>query len=345
MEVEYIQVGNLKPYEKNARKHEEYDISAIAESIKTFGFRDPIGVWSEQNIIVEGHGRYEAAKKLGMNEVPCIRLDDMTDEQRRAYGLAHNKTAELSEWDIDLLNGELDTLLDFNMEDFGFDLHLDDDPVVKDTKVLDPSCQHNVFENQELKQYPTNSFYGMPNIKATHTVGDKMLRFMDWKEVKDPENYIAHFFYDDYKFINAWREPEKYIEKLKMFKAVMSPNFSVYTDFPRALQILACYRRQWCGAFWNDNGIDVIPNVVWGDKDSYEYCFDGIPKHSTVVISTLGKKIDPMWNGTEGNLFLDGYNEMMKRLEPTAILAYGNPYEGLEGNVTFIKPYYREKFG
>lgn len=117
LNVEYIPVGQLKPYEKNARKHAEYDVGQIAESIERYGFNDPIGIWGKDNIIVEGHGRLLAAKKLGMTEVPCIRLDDLTDKQRREYAILHNKTAELSSWDFDLLATEIDGL-DFS----GFDI-------------------------------------------------------------------------------------------------------------------------------------------------------------------------------------------------------------------------------
>ena len=83
---------------KNARKHADADVSTIVKSIEEFGFDDPIGIWGENNTIVEGHGRLIAAKKLGMKQVPVIRLDHLTDEQRRAYALAHNKTAEMSDW-------------------------------------------------------------------------------------------------------------------------------------------------------------------------------------------------------------------------------------------------------
>ena len=121
MTTESIKIDDLTPYAKNARRHEPLDIDAIAESIKAFGFRDPVGVWGPNNIIVEGHGRVMAAKQLGLTEVPCIRLDDMTDEQRRAYGLAHNKTAELSTWDAELLPLEIEELPTYDMTAFGFD--------------------------------------------------------------------------------------------------------------------------------------------------------------------------------------------------------------------------------
>ena len=133
LKIEYLPVTALKPYERNARKHRDFDVDKIVESIRVFGFDDPIGIWSDQNIIVEGHGRLLAAKKLGMETVPCIRLDHLTDEQRRAYALAHNKTAENSEWDLDILPDELESIVDIDMSQFGFDLPEDEpDEVVED---------------------------------------------------------------------------------------------------------------------------------------------------------------------------------------------------------------------
>ena len=127
LKIEYLPISKLKPYEKNARKHQDEDVLAIMSSIQEFGFDDPVGIWSDENIIVEGHGRLLAAKKLGMKEVPVIRLDHLNDEERRAYALAHNKTAELSEWNIDVLPIELDNIHEIDMSQFGFDLSYGDD--------------------------------------------------------------------------------------------------------------------------------------------------------------------------------------------------------------------------
>ena len=121
LKVEYLPVSSLKEYENNARKHGEEDIGAIVASIKEFGFDDPIGIWKD-NIIIEGHGRLMAAKQLGMETVPCIRLDHLTDEQRRAYALAHNRTAELSGWDFLVRDEELANIAEIDMTAFGFDL-------------------------------------------------------------------------------------------------------------------------------------------------------------------------------------------------------------------------------
>lgn len=126
IKIEYIPIDELTVYERNARKHAEADIAAIEESIKQFGFNDPIGIWGDKKIIVEGHGRLIAAKRQGFTELPCIRLDHLTDEQRRGYALAHNKTAENSEWDMPILTEELRDLEKyFDMAEFGFDALLD----------------------------------------------------------------------------------------------------------------------------------------------------------------------------------------------------------------------------
>lgn len=122
LSIEYVGLNDIQPYESNARTHGKEDVKAIVESIQQFGFNDPIGVWHDT--IVEGHGRLLAAKEIGLDRIPIIRLDDLTDEQRRAYMLAHNKTAELSSWDFEVLASELKDIADIDMSEFGFDLDL-----------------------------------------------------------------------------------------------------------------------------------------------------------------------------------------------------------------------------
>lgn len=135
LKIEYLSVKDLRPYEKNARKHADADVSTIVKSIEEFGFDDPIGVWGNDNTIVEGHGRLIAAKKLGMKKVPVIHLDHLTDEQRRAYALAHNKTAEMSDWDFEMLESELGDITDIDMTNFGFSLDEEEEEkeIVEDT--------------------------------------------------------------------------------------------------------------------------------------------------------------------------------------------------------------------
>lgn len=341
-QVQWLSPGDLTPYERNAKLHPQTQIDYIANSILQFGWTQPIVV-DENNVVVIGHGRLLAAKQLMLDKVPVVRRDDLTEEQTKALRIIDNRIAK-TKTDMDILAEELNSIMDIDLDQFGIDMDQMDFNFMDDVEDEDrSSLQHNVFENQERMRFPSDNYYGFPTISATQTVGDRMIRFCDWKEVKDPENYIAHFYYDDYKFISAWREPDKYIDRLRRFKAVVAPDFSLYTDFPITLQILSCYRRQWCAAYWQSLGIDVIPDVVWGEKKSFKFCFDGIPKHSTVAVSTVGVKRDKEWNNETDSLFRDGYNEMLKRLEPTTILFYGDMIEGLEGNIIRSPSFYEEK--
>lgn len=116
--IVYLNPNELKPYEKNPR-HNDDAVQAVAESIREFGFKVPIVIDSDK-VIVAGHTRWKASGVLGLSEVPCIVADDLTPEQVRAFRLADNKVAELSDWDYELLDGELDGLEDWDMSKFGF---------------------------------------------------------------------------------------------------------------------------------------------------------------------------------------------------------------------------------
>lgn len=131
LKIEYLTLDQLKPYAKNARAHHPDDVKAIVNSICEFGFDDPIGIWGD-NEIVEGHGRLLAAQEIGLDRVPCIRLDHLTDEQRRAYALAHNKTAELSGWNFELLDAELSGIDNIDMSLFGFELPTEEPEIIED---------------------------------------------------------------------------------------------------------------------------------------------------------------------------------------------------------------------
>ena len=126
LKIEYLPIKKLKIDGRNARKHQDYDVNQIAISIKKYGFDDPIGIWGKENLIVEGHGRLAAAKKMKMEKVPCIRLDHLTEEERREYAIIHNKSAELSEWDFDKLEDELK---DLNFDDFDINWGLEEDEI------------------------------------------------------------------------------------------------------------------------------------------------------------------------------------------------------------------------
>lgn len=128
LNVEYVPIDTIKEYENNAKIHTDEQIEQIKKSIQEFGFNDPVGVWHGE--CVEGHGRIIAARQLGMTEIPIIRLDDLTDEQRRAYMLVHNKLTMNTDFDFELLDSELGDILDIDMSEFGFDIEIEEeDPI------------------------------------------------------------------------------------------------------------------------------------------------------------------------------------------------------------------------
>ena len=136
MQIIDKKIGEIKPYEKNPRKNDNA-VDAVASSISQFGFKNPI-VIDGNNVIICGHTRYKAAQKLGLDVVPCVIADDLTEEQIKAYRLADNKVSELAEWDIDLLGEELDGIFDIDMSDFGFSFTEEaeatgDEPINTDT--------------------------------------------------------------------------------------------------------------------------------------------------------------------------------------------------------------------
>lgn len=146
------------------------------------------------------------------------------------------------------------------------------------------------------------------------------------------KNSILHFYVDDYQFERCWANPNNYIDHLKKFKYVISPDFSLYADLPKAHQIWNCYRNRLLAAFWQARGVKIIPNVSWGDESSFAWCFDGIPQNSVVAISTVGTR-------SNKKAFLRGYRRMLKVLKPTQIIVYGKIYpEMKEKNLLNYEP-------
>ena len=121
MKIEVIAINLLKPYENNAKIHTPAQITQIIKSIEDFGFNDPIAV-DENNTVIEGHGRLLALKQMGRTEVECIRLDGLTDEQKRAYIHVHNQLTLNTGFDLDILEQELRSIEGIDMGAFGFDM-------------------------------------------------------------------------------------------------------------------------------------------------------------------------------------------------------------------------------
>ena len=136
LNIEYVDINSIKPYENNAKLHPREQIEQIKKSIQEFGMDDPIGIWNDE--IVEGHGRLIACKELGYQEIPIIRLDHLTDDQRKAYTLVHNKLTMNSDFDMKILNEELQKIVGFDMGDFGFPLQIEDIDIMNNGTYEEP---------------------------------------------------------------------------------------------------------------------------------------------------------------------------------------------------------------
>lgn len=191
------------------------------------------------------------------------------------------------------------------------------------------------YENIQRAIYEGIGEYQIPKIAPVQYMGCDWIGFNYANTAKDREKKGVHFFLDDYQFIRLWTDPNRYINILQQFAYVMSPDYSMYTDFPKALQIYNHYRKHWLAAYWQEHGIRVIPTICWSDKDSYEWSFDGEPTHGVVAISAVGTQNSKERKGK----FLDGYFEMVDRLQPTQIIFYGDVPGECRGNIVSIKAF------
>lgn len=317
--IEYIPIDQLKPYEKNARKHEQLDIDNIAMSIEKYGFNDPVGIATDKNIIVEGHGRVMACRKLGIDVVPCVRLDHLTTKQRREYAIAHNATAELSKWDRDILPQELE---DLDLDDFDFDFSafevIEQDDLPQEEKSNEALRTDDAFNYWDFDAERTEGEWQMPTLYPCYKIPKRMIGF-NYALTSTDYDACIHFYLDDYQFERVWNQPEKYIEILKRFDIVLTPSYSLYMDVAEPIKMYNVFRSRLLGQMLQDAGVKVIPIVYWADEKSFEYCFDGLPERSVVSTLTMGTNKEEIWKHWK-----KGMDELIRRKNPKTILLYGN---------------------
>lgn len=310
-------ISDIKPYEKNPRRNDDA-VHYVAESIRQFGFKVPL-VIDANNVIVTGHTRYKAAKKLGISKIPCIVADDLTEEQIKAFRLADNKVSEMAEWDFDLLGGELEELFDFDMSAFGFDIPEDDEePDPDEEKRNERERTMNAYNLDEFDGSATEGFYQMPIIEPVQYIPKDLIGFNYALSAKDKTSGI-HFYVDDYQFERVWNQPQMYLEKLLDFDCMLTPDFSLYLEMPIAMKIWNTYRSRLIGQMAQRYGMTVIPTVSWCEPETFNFCFDGLPKRATLSISTIGVKSDDYNFG----IWKAGVDEMIKRLKPRTLIIYG----------------------
>lgn len=325
MNIVLRKTKDLHPYELNQKKHSAQQIRNVAASICRFGWQQPI-VIDETGTIVIGHCRWMAAKRLKLEEVPCTVASGLTEDEINELRIADNKTNE-SEWDFEALGASLEGLT-FEGMDFTFDLPEAPQPQKEAPNEAEDDeggyfgdereRTMNRMRLREFDPFRAAGYYQLPTLEPCGYVPESMTRF---NEVVTGEYAdTVHFFTDDYRFERLWTYPERYIGVFKeRAKAVLTPDYSLYTDMPEALRIYNVYRSRLIGQMMQDAGLQVIPTLQWAQKSTFKYCFEGLPKFGTVAVSTVG-----VMSGGDAGIWHMGMREAIKRLQPTAILIYGS---------------------
>lgn len=326
--ITMMDVLKLKPYKNNAKVHTRKQIEEIAKSIDEFGFADPVGVWHNENgepEIVTGHGAVLAAIRRGIEEIPCVILDELTDEERRAFCHIHNQLTLSTEIDYDALKCDFETLStsEYSWEDFGFNtdnFNLDSFSSAESfgEELNERERTFAAYNMHLAAEVETEPDLGIPIIKPCNYIPEDLLGFNYAMTSEDKEKGI-HFFVDDYQFERVWNQPERYTEILKDYQCVLTPDFSLYTDMNKAVWIWNVYRSRLLGAYWQYCGLNVIPTLQWSDERSFDFVFKGLPKNSTVAVSTVGV----MRDDESFNNWKLGMTRALEEVKPKRILLYG----------------------
>lgn len=182
-------------------------------------------------------------------------------------------------------------------------------------------------------QYPVLGKWDIPAVKKQEVdlTNLRLIACSDTRIDETEQNRLCgvHFFVDDYRFRNIYNNPEKSLEKFSQYAFLLTPDFSTYADMNQWRQLESVAHSRWCGAFWQSKGLIVIPTVTWSTPSSYQYCYDGIEEGSIVAIGMIGCK-------NNKTAFLRGYNEMLDRIHPKAIICFGKPFPEMRGNIIVV---------
>lgn len=326
MQLVRKKLNELKPAKYNPRKNlksNSPEYKQLKGSLDKFGYVVPLVVNSDGTVIA-GHQRLKALQDNGIVEEDVVEVDLNKDDEK-ALNLALNKIS--GQWDEMKLNNLLLELHqnDYELDLTGFsklDINLDLKPVIKEEKENERQRTNDAYNLDLYNEFETDGFYQMPMIYKCDVIPDDLIGFNYMKTSKE-KNVGVHMYVDDYQFERLWNAPEKYLEELKQFQCVFTPDFSLYMDMPIAMKIWNIYRSRLLGQYWQRQGIKVIPTISWAEEETFEFCFDGIEKGSVVSISTIGVKRDPV----ALQIWRDGMTAMIEHIHPSMILVYGGKLE------------------
>lgn len=266
-------------------------------------------VIDENNVILGGHQRVRAAQSLGHDTIRVKQVIGWTQEEKDDFMIDDNISD--GDWDMDALGNWWDE----NEEA---------------QKIIDShTYTHDYFGDERERTYKSTNLdqfdntraenkYQFPELMGSDATPDKLIGFNEAKSTTD-YNVGVHFFIDDYQFERLWNQPKNYTKLLAKFECVVTPDFSLYLDMPLAMKIWNIYRSRMIGQILEDAGCEVIPTLSWAGPETYDFCFDGLPKESTYAVSTVGVMRDE----ESKKLWVAGMNEAIKQLKPKRILLYG----------------------
>ena len=207
--------------------------------------------------------------------------------------------------------------------------------------MTEENYQYRTSQQLLRNQFPGKGKWKIPVIPkaefSEEEFRDLLLIGFDKTKLEDDKHLdrIVHFFLYDYKFERVWKQPDTDIEKLFRYRAVLSPDFSMYLEMAPVMQLYNAFRNRWCGAYWASKGMRVIPTINWGDESTFDFCFEGVERGSIVAVSTYmasahGNRED------QKKWFMVGYNEMLHRIEPEKIICYNTPFPEMQGDIVFV---------
>jgi hypothetical protein len=343
-----VPIDQLKPYSRNAKRHDQAQVAKIAESIRQFGFTNPILI-DEHGEILAGHGRYLAAQQIGLIRVPCVRITHLSRDQKEAYRLVDNRLAELSRWDESMLVSVMadltiearDLLIGWSDEELmkfldeyraeGSALALKADPYAV------PGSRITTYAEDVI--FPTTDTLGIPELRGDRLARPECVRTLqtwagqsipsrrNWcfvfgsNKAPEGEGGILSFFTDDTRFERLWDDAVRMCAELvrQRWDAVMAPDFSLWLDMPVAVQIYNVYRSRWCARYWQEAGLTVIPTVSWSHEQSFDYCFRGL-KPPVPLIAVQCRTVK---TPSERSRWIKGCRAAVETLAPSAVLVYG----------------------
>jgi hypothetical protein len=330
--IEKRKLVDLKPHPNNPRQFTEKGMKDLENSIKSIGFMQPINI-NQDGSILSGHARTLKLKQMGETEVDVYVPDRMLTPKQEEEVLVRANANTAGKWDWDLLanNFELEEINDWGLEVPDMGIEAEEDLEEEDNKEEEQGIKEdNVLQYNSFALFGRHNAYDIPLLKENMLFdGDIDDLFFDKSQLEDDfssktmlcleggrvslkkydfalKNNIVGFFADDFRFEKVWNNAIELMEfyKENEVKALLTPNFSLWADEPLPFQILSTYKTQWCGRFWQEAGMKVVPTLNFSTKESYDFCFLGVPKETPLVFFQVRnpanqKEIDIALQGIE----------------------------------------------